>query len=100
MDWHSLVTQAPSAAAVIATVMLFLKFLSRETSRRAEQDRRQHELIQKVAVDCHSHTEALNQLATDAITKAAGVIEKNTEVLGAHAEIIRGVERRMNGHKG
>ena len=88
--WNDLVRQSPSAAAVVITVLIFVKFLRDMGERQDKADERREETLSKLGDSCHSFQHEIHTQAASILAKSSDVIERNTEALGrAHAVLER-----------
>lgn len=85
-----LIQTVPSAAAVIITVILFLKFLERENKRHDHTRTETIQQLENIGKSFHNHTDELAKRTACAIDRSASVIEDNTKIISV-------IERRMNG---
>lgn len=97
MPWPEVIANAPVAAVVVITVILFLRFLDRENKRKDTHDLVLIQRLEKIGEACHEHTLELNERACVALDKSSGAIDENTKTLGINVEVLRGIERRING---
>lgn len=93
MDYNvitMLLQTAPSAIAVVATVVLFLRFLNAESVRDNHIADLRIKDLERIGLNCHDHTKELNDKAIKSIEHAARAIEDNTKIICV-------MERRLNG---
>jgi hypothetical protein len=84
--WEQLAKQAPWAVVILIILAWFFKF-TRELIRK----------LAEIGEACHQHTDELNKKTASSIDRAATIIVENSKVIGANTEVIREVERRING---
>lgn len=71
-----LIKQAPSTAAIIIVVSIFIKYM-------ITRDAAHGELMREIKTSCHTFMLDVNKESTGALTRNSVALDRNSEALGA-----------------
>lgn len=100
----TLVATAPSAAAVIYVVILFLKHLKEDRDCREREEVLRNSVLETLGKSCHDfqlelseRSEKRDRRVQDAIDRNTAALANNTTMLGRASHVIESIDRHMEG---